>query len=393
MNSSPVLVASMTDAGRKLARVTSAPGDARDERWLQELLFHHPELLPIDEFDESFAPVVPIGREVPTHRGPLDNLYISPTGGLTIVETKLWKNPEKHRTVVAQIIDYAKEIATWNYDDLCDAVLASSRGREQVDRPSLEEKVKPALDAGSIRLVDFQDSVVTNLAEGSFLLLIVGDQIAANSTLLSDAIQSGPGLGFQLGLVEMRMYPLADGQDWPLVVVPDVVGRTVEKVRGVVRVRYVQEKPEVSVSAEEDERPERRGKMDLGVFLEEIPKDLVEPDREAVERWETKGGEVVSTNRTIHFVRELNGEARRVIRCELKQVQLVTRAAFDRWCDDPALSDGYLDQLDQSAAVSNIARGEKQWVRYGRISPDDLRVLLNAGISLAETIAAREKDK
>jgi hypothetical protein len=45
------------------------------------------------------------------------------------------------------------------------------------------------------------------------------------------------------------------------------------------------------------------------------------------------------------------------------------------------------------ARFSNIARGEKQWVRYGRISPDDLRVLLNAGISLAETIAAREKDK
>ncbi len=392
MNSSPILLESMTDPGRKLIRVTSAPGDAKDERWLQDLLFRRPELLPIDEFDESFAPPVPIGREVQTHRGPLDNLYISPTGGLTIVETKLWKNPEKHRTVVAQIIDYAKELATWGYDDLCDAVLASSRRREQVECPSLEEMVKPALDARLIRLAEFQDSVVTNLAEGNFLLLIVGDQIAPNIMLLSDAIQSGPGLGFKLRLVELRMYPLAEGKDWPLVVVPHVRGRTVEKVRGVVRVRYTQEKPQVSVETEE-ERPERRGKMDLGLFLDGIPKDLVEPYREAVEGWETKGGEVVSTNRMIHFVRDLNGEPRRVIRCELKQVQLVSKAAFDRWCNAPAIYDGYLEQLDQSAVVSNIARGDKQWVRYDRIAPNDLRVLLHAGISLAETIAEREKDK
>lgn len=64
MNSSPVVLESMTDRGRALTRITSSPGDAKDECWLQELLFGHPELLPIDEFDDSFAPPIAIGREV-----------------------------------------------------------------------------------------------------------------------------------------------------------------------------------------------------------------------------------------------------------------------------------------------------------------------------------------
>ncbi len=55
------------------------------------------EILPADQFDELYVPPVPIGREVETSRGPIDNLSVSPDGGITIPETKLWKNPEKRK--------------------------------------------------------------------------------------------------------------------------------------------------------------------------------------------------------------------------------------------------------------------------------------------------------
>lgn len=252
MNTTPILLKSLGDLGTRLIRIEARTGDPKDECWLQDLLYRHPELLPVDEFDGMFAPAIPIGREVQSGRGPLDNLYVSPSGGITIVETKLWKNPEKHRTVVAQIIDYAKELATWNYDDLAQSVLASSRSRNETDRPSLEQKVEPYLKDYGIDLIDFQESLTANLEEGKFLLLIIGDKISPNMALLTDAIHGAPGLGFQMGLVEMRLYPVVAGQDWPLVVVPDVVGRTIEKLRGVVRVRYTQERPEVSVDIKDD---------------------------------------------------------------------------------------------------------------------------------------------
>ena len=127
MKSPPLILNSLDDLGRRLARIDVTPNDPRNEAWLQMLLYSHPELLPVDEFDDFFSPPIPIGREVVTDRGPIDDLFVSPFGGITVVETKLWKNPEKHRTVVAQVIDYAKELATWDYDRLCQAILASSR--------------------------------------------------------------------------------------------------------------------------------------------------------------------------------------------------------------------------------------------------------------------------
>ena len=114
MKCAPISLTSIDDPGHQLTLIEVQAREAKNEQWLQELLYRHPEILPVDEFDDTFSPPIPIGREISTGRGPIDNLYVSPDGGLTFVETKLWKNPEKHRTVVAQIIDYAKEVATWD---------------------------------------------------------------------------------------------------------------------------------------------------------------------------------------------------------------------------------------------------------------------------------------
>ena len=51
----------------------------------------------------------------------------------------------------------------------------------------------------------------------------------------------------------MQLYQTEPGKDWPLLVIPEVLGRTVEQTRGVVRVQYVQEKPAVTVAVEDDE--------------------------------------------------------------------------------------------------------------------------------------------
>jgi hypothetical protein len=38
-----------------------------------------------------------------------------------VVETKLWRNPEAHRSVVAQIIDYAKDLSKMSFEDFCES--------------------------------------------------------------------------------------------------------------------------------------------------------------------------------------------------------------------------------------------------------------------------------
>ncbi|MCE5190545.1 MAG: hypothetical protein LLG08_02070, partial [Actinomycetia bacterium] len=81
----PLIGISRTDAG------------AYDEAFLQKTMHECPGVVPADEFEADFAPLVSLGREIPTQAGPIDNLFVSPTGKLTLVEAKLWRNPEQTR--------------------------------------------------------------------------------------------------------------------------------------------------------------------------------------------------------------------------------------------------------------------------------------------------------
>ena len=108
----------------KLNRIPFMQGSF-NEAWLQELLEDNPTLIPSGEVNGEYAPLVCIGREVPVGSGDMqgyiDNLYITPSGCVVVVETKLFRNQESRRTVVAQIIDYAKELQKWDCSKL-DAV-------------------------------------------------------------------------------------------------------------------------------------------------------------------------------------------------------------------------------------------------------------------------------
>ena len=77
--------------GKTTINIERVPLNKRsiDEYWLQELIRKQPDLLPVEDIEPVFAPLIPIGREVSTNAGSIDNLFISPDGYLTIVETKL----------------------------------------------------------------------------------------------------------------------------------------------------------------------------------------------------------------------------------------------------------------------------------------------------------------
>ncbi len=88
------------------------------ESKLQELLFRNPQTLPIGSIDKAHDGVIPVCQELYTPAGYVDALYINNLGRLTIAEFKLWRNPQARREVIGQILDYAKELAAWSYEDL-----------------------------------------------------------------------------------------------------------------------------------------------------------------------------------------------------------------------------------------------------------------------------------
>ena len=210
-------------SARKIHRQALDTG--RSEDWLQQLLHEHPELLPVNLVDERVQePLVPLAREVTTAAGYIDNLLISPNGYPVIVETKLWRNPEARRKVVAQLLDYAAQARTWSYNEL-----ESIWQKDPVNTESLWSFVKPPdYDNES----DWIDLVSENLRLGRFSLLIVGDGIRTEARQLGEVVSGHPDFQFRLGFVELRLYELSESQT---LVLPSCIARTVEIERAVIR--------------------------------------------------------------------------------------------------------------------------------------------------------------
>lgn len=384
MATTPLILPSSEDPGRPLRRLDIQPGSGMDEAWLQALIYQRPEILPAAHFDDSYAPLIPLGREVPTPRGPIDNLYVSPEGLLTVVETKLWKNPEKHRTVVAQVLDYAKELAAWSYDDLVAAVQSASRGHQASNDTSLEDRVRPELARQSIDFIDFQEGLVKSLAAGNMLLLIVGDRVSANVALLTDAVQGAPGFDFTIGLVELQLYSTVEGAAWPLLVVPDVVGRTVEKTRGVVRVIYENAKPVVSVNFEEsssDSQP-----LDWPLFLASVPVELRPLYQQAREAW-MKLGRVRIAKKRIFFEVEMAGAWHKIVRTDEGWIAVLPRKYFDKIEGaESAIYDAYVKRISASDVATRTLHTGKSWIRLRDLGATDLETILGAAVDLATAL-------
>ena len=204
------------------------------ENWLQKIIHKNPQILPIDDIESGFAHLISLGREISTSVGYIDNLYISPNGYLTIVETKLWRNPEAKREVVGQIIDYAKELTNWNFTKLNDGVKNSSQLYNNNSK-GIIELIKDFENIEEHEEYKIIDNIERNLKRGRFLLLIVGDGIRESVEEMVDFLSNTPQIQFTLGLVELQFYknPNVEGE---LIAIPNLITRTREITRAIVKI-------------------------------------------------------------------------------------------------------------------------------------------------------------
>jgi len=219
-----------------------------EEERMQKLIEKNPELLPVGDIEPAFAPLISIGREVQTKVGAIDHLFINSQGYITIVETKLWRNPEARRQVVGQIIDYATELSHWNFDQLNKSVRAYNKDFRKADL-GIVDTIRTQEYIAEEDEHEIVDTVSRNLKLGKFLLLIVGDGIRESVEDMVEYLQYAPNLQFTLALVELQIYQLKENQDnSELLIIPQIVTRTSEITRAVIKIEATDiKKVEVSV--------------------------------------------------------------------------------------------------------------------------------------------------
>ena len=273
----------VNERGEVQKKYIPMPSETRHftEDLLQKIIFEEPNLLSSEEIDPDFSTLIPIRREFPVKSGKIDLLFITPEGKICVAETKLWRNPEAHRSVVAQIIDYATDLSKMSFEVFCENAIKDKGGDPtKAFFRKIKEK-NPELNETKLTQ-NLQDSLV----HGRFLLMIVGDEIYPKAAMLTESISSAPHLEFSIAFTELQFYRIDEDQDSHLLVVPQVVSQIKPDIRAIVRIIYDEKKPDVIVTPRE---PDEETKLNEDTFMESLDSEGKIIFTEILKLYETKG--------------------------------------------------------------------------------------------------------
>jgi hypothetical protein len=174
------------------------PTDFPFEATLHDLVESSAEMLPL-----SGDPYITVlGREVSLGTGFADLIAIEADGRIVIIETKLKKNAEARRAVVAQVLTYAAYLRGLSREDL-----------ERVLRPHLEKNgfssvrdaVEQSMDSGGFEDEVFIQGLEESLASGSFRLVVVLDEAPDELIALAGYLE-GVTQGISIDLITVSPY-------------------------------------------------------------------------------------------------------------------------------------------------------------------------------------------
>lgn len=176
------------------------------EKWLQDFLPLCPDVLPVADIDSNFADLTYLCNEASIKtskkgKGRVDVIYISKSGRLVLVETKLHRNPESSREVLGQILDYAANIraAGWDYSIINDLYGKSDLYKD------MQNKLKDLPDRET-----FIENVNRYIRQADFLMVIVGDTISDTVENLAAFVNSPIDMKYKLALCEIKTYKMGD---------------------------------------------------------------------------------------------------------------------------------------------------------------------------------------
>ncbi len=226
-----------TDGGQPSYILTSAKEEGLKEVWFSDTIASNLDLviLPCERADltdeqwytwkREFSVKTQSGGSV----GSIDIIIISETGRIGIIETKLAYNPDKRRNVLAQVIDYA-------------AGLPEMKAEDMPPIP-VDENGEPVTEIHDVQ---------QHLADGDFLLIIVGDELDERAVRLGEAFFGDHIVNpWDLAMVDLSLFLKDSDINGPKYLIMSELRRAVvAEPRHVVRVVVEGETPKAQISIE-----------------------------------------------------------------------------------------------------------------------------------------------
>ena len=208
--------------GEKAERVDRTPFDKED--YLQKYIYDNPESIPLYDIKEDIRLLI-LAREFSTNSGPIDAIGIDQYGELYVVETKLYKNPDK-RTVVSQALDYGASL--WmhsnNFSDFQNQLQVHTK---KVFNLSLSEKIKEFFSVSDEDVEYVYEKMQKNLNEGIFHFVVLMDTL--EDRLKDLIVYINQNSQFDIYAVQLEYYKHKEYE----IIIPRIFGAEVKKEIGV----------------------------------------------------------------------------------------------------------------------------------------------------------------
>jgi hypothetical protein len=214
------------------------------EDYLQQYIYSNPESIPLYDMKEDIKLLI-LSREFNTEAGSIDAVGVDQEGEIYLIETKLYKNPDKRR-VVAQVLDYGASL--WHSTDAGEFMTQLESHVTGASATKLRERLSSffRLEDDAEALVD---SMRQNFSNGAFRFIVLMDSVPSQLKKLVLFINQNSK--FDLFAVEMEYYK-HEGYE---IVIPKLYGADAKKGEGV-------------------SHPSKERKWDERSFLEDAEKRL-----------------------------------------------------------------------------------------------------------------------
>ncbi|MDD5529518.1 MAG: hypothetical protein PHX21_05750 [bacterium] len=204
--------------GKDAKKIDESSFDKED--YLQEYIHNNPETLPLYEIEEDIRLLI-VAREFPTDTGPIDALGIDKEGEIYLIETKLYKNPDK-RLVVAQVLDYGASLC-YNVKDFDDFIRVIDNHINKKFSINLNQKLKDFFNINDEETGELIKNIKSNLNDGNFKFVVLMDKLSGR---LKDLINfMNRKANFSIFAVEMQYYKYESYE----IMIPKLYGAEVKK--------------------------------------------------------------------------------------------------------------------------------------------------------------------
>jgi hypothetical protein len=207
--------------GKGAVKVDKSSFELEDH--LQQYIYNNPETIPLYDIQEDIRLLI-LAREFTTPSGSIDALGVDKDGEIYLVETKLYKNPDK-RPVVAQVLDYGASL--WShFSDFNDFITQINFHLTKDFKVGLNQRIRDFFGLPTEEIDTLLENIKQNLRSGNFKFVVLMDHL--HDRLKDLIIFLNNNSEFTIYAVELEYYKHTDFE----ILIPKLYGAQIKKDLG-----------------------------------------------------------------------------------------------------------------------------------------------------------------